>query len=238
MTKLNPFRFSTEYDDDETDLLYYGYRCYNPSTGRWSSRDPIAEKGGNNLYAFCKNDSIDIMDRLGLDSLQFQQNQCQGCNPDSASQMRNTCYGNPAGKWVSGSSGSFNTSCIKNGSGSVCDTETHVKIQVGRSLFSCCKTWNISCKFEYNGTLVGDARSFIVVSYSFLGTSGYLTSPSPGSSGTISASWNFTKTGVASVPYFGWTTIATLVPENVVTGSLWEKINESGSVSCTATCAN
>ena len=43
MSKLNPFRFSTKYNDDETDLLYYGYRYYNSSTGRWLSRDPIAE---------------------------------------------------------------------------------------------------------------------------------------------------------------------------------------------------
>src|ERR1700734_3770224 len=45
MAKLNPFRFSTKYDDDETDFLYYGYRYYNPSTGRWLSRDPIVELG-------------------------------------------------------------------------------------------------------------------------------------------------------------------------------------------------
>ena len=36
----NPFRFSTKYTDDETDLVYYGYRYYVPSTGRWLSRDP------------------------------------------------------------------------------------------------------------------------------------------------------------------------------------------------------
>jgi len=29
MAKLNPFRFSTKFQDAETDLLYYGYR-YNP----------------------------------------------------------------------------------------------------------------------------------------------------------------------------------------------------------------
>jgi RHS repeat-associated protein len=56
MAKANPpvrqslggggFRFSTKYQDDESDLLYYGYRYYNPSTGRWISRDPIGEKGG------------------------------------------------------------------------------------------------------------------------------------------------------------------------------------------------
>jgi RHS repeat-associated protein len=44
MSKMNPFRFSTKYQDDETGLLYYGYRYYGPSTGRWLSRDPIEEE--------------------------------------------------------------------------------------------------------------------------------------------------------------------------------------------------
>src|SRR5580693_7965039 len=39
----NPFRFSTKYEDAETGFLYYGYRYYNPGTGRWLSRDPIEE---------------------------------------------------------------------------------------------------------------------------------------------------------------------------------------------------
>ena len=30
MAKLNPFRFSTKYQDDESDLLYSGYRPYKP----------------------------------------------------------------------------------------------------------------------------------------------------------------------------------------------------------------
>jgi RHS repeat-associated protein len=43
MAKANPFRFSTKYQDGETDLLYYGYRYYNASTGRWLSPDPIGD---------------------------------------------------------------------------------------------------------------------------------------------------------------------------------------------------
>src|SRR6266581_1610036 len=35
MAKANPLRFSTKYQDDESDFLYYGYRIYNPSVGRW-----------------------------------------------------------------------------------------------------------------------------------------------------------------------------------------------------------
>ncbi len=56
MANAMPFRFSTKYQDDETDLLYYGYRYYNPSTGRWLSRDPIEEQGGLNLYCFVSNE--------------------------------------------------------------------------------------------------------------------------------------------------------------------------------------
>ena len=37
----NPFRFSTKYADDETALLYYGYRFYSLQIGRWLSRDPM-----------------------------------------------------------------------------------------------------------------------------------------------------------------------------------------------------
>ena len=66
MAKANPFRFSTKYQDDETDLLYYGYRYYNAGTGRWFSRDPVAsESGGANLYGLAANDVIDNYDVLG-----------------------------------------------------------------------------------------------------------------------------------------------------------------------------
>jgi RHS repeat-associated protein len=64
----NPFRFSTKFTDDETGLLYYGFRYYNPATGRWLSRDPIEEKGGLNLYAFCRNGPPNYYDPYGLDT--------------------------------------------------------------------------------------------------------------------------------------------------------------------------
>jgi RHS repeat-associated protein len=67
MAKANPFRFSTKYQDDETDLLYYGYRYYNPSTGKWNSRDPLEEAGGFNLYGMVRNNAVNRIDRLGLD---------------------------------------------------------------------------------------------------------------------------------------------------------------------------
>jgi len=65
MAKADPFRFSTKYQDDETDLLYYGYRYYNASIGRWLSRDPLDEEGGDNLYAFVDGDALNSSDALG-----------------------------------------------------------------------------------------------------------------------------------------------------------------------------
>jgi RHS repeat-associated protein len=73
MAKNNPFRFSTKYDDDESDLLYYGYRCYKPSTGTWPNHDPLGELGFGVLIAGLQpylasggmsDDNIERMNRL------------------------------------------------------------------------------------------------------------------------------------------------------------------------------
>jgi RHS repeat-associated protein len=67
MAKVNPFLFSTKFYDWESGMHYYGYRYYNPSTGRWLSRDPIEENGGMNLYGFSGNDAIDFLDVHGME---------------------------------------------------------------------------------------------------------------------------------------------------------------------------
>ena len=65
MAQENKFRFSSEYMDDELGLIYYNYRHLNPRDGRWISRDPIAEQGGWNLFAFVNNNGIINFDYLG-----------------------------------------------------------------------------------------------------------------------------------------------------------------------------
>lgn len=62
----NPFRFSTKFTDDETGLLYYGYRYYLSTWGRWLSRDPIGERGGRNIYLSNKNSLLVLFDYLGM----------------------------------------------------------------------------------------------------------------------------------------------------------------------------
>ncbi len=63
----NPFRFSSKFQDNETKLIYYGYRYYNARNGRFINRDPIAEAGGLNLYGFVGNDGVNGWDYLGMD---------------------------------------------------------------------------------------------------------------------------------------------------------------------------
>ena len=85
----NPFRFSTKFQDDETGLLYYGFRYLSPGTGKWVSRDPLCDPawrtvmrgGGGGLsrtlaaspacmrglpYAFVDNNPQAGSDALGL----------------------------------------------------------------------------------------------------------------------------------------------------------------------------
>lgn len=45
---------------------YYGYRWYDPVTGRWPSRDPLEENGGVNLYGFVSNNGFNKWDYLGM----------------------------------------------------------------------------------------------------------------------------------------------------------------------------
>jgi RHS repeat-associated protein len=47
-------------------VTYYGYRYYDPVTGRWPSRDPIEEQGGINLYGFVGNNGVNKLDLFGL----------------------------------------------------------------------------------------------------------------------------------------------------------------------------
>jgi RHS repeat-associated protein len=89
-------RFHGESRDEETGFYNYGYRYYDPVTGRWPSRDPLGDEAffkaflikeieglsGSeamtvtvhlrkqlyaNFYSFVDNDTINSHDRLGLD---------------------------------------------------------------------------------------------------------------------------------------------------------------------------
>ena len=65
MANVNGYRFSTKCQD-ESGLYYYGFRYYNPSTGRWLNREPLGESASKNLYSFAANNLTNDIDVLGL----------------------------------------------------------------------------------------------------------------------------------------------------------------------------
>jgi RHS repeat-associated protein len=62
---LNQNSRARDTDHKMLVMYYYGYRYYDPETGRWPSRDPIEEQGGINLYGFVGNDGVNKWDLLG-----------------------------------------------------------------------------------------------------------------------------------------------------------------------------
>ena len=65
LSSLNPWRFSSEYAEDDTATVYYNYRHYGMRLGRWMGRDPVHEVGGLNLYALCDNNELVYVDGKG-----------------------------------------------------------------------------------------------------------------------------------------------------------------------------
>ena len=63
-----PFRYSTKYRDPDLELYYYGHRWYDAAALKWLTPDPIGERGGANLTAFCDGDPINQVDPLGLET--------------------------------------------------------------------------------------------------------------------------------------------------------------------------
>ena len=62
----SPWRFSSEYSDDELGCDYYNYREYEPMMGRWLWRDPIEDLSGQHSYIFECNAPTYMVDPLGL----------------------------------------------------------------------------------------------------------------------------------------------------------------------------
>jgi len=65
-----PFGFAGGLKDDDTGLVRFGARDYNPSMGRWTAKDPILFNGGDtNLYGYVLNDPVNFVDMNGKNPL-------------------------------------------------------------------------------------------------------------------------------------------------------------------------
>ena len=67
---FQPFAFAGCLYDNDTKLCHFGAREYDPSTGRFLSKDPLLFAGGDsNLYGYVLNDPINGIDPYGLWSI-------------------------------------------------------------------------------------------------------------------------------------------------------------------------
>jgi len=64
---FQPFGFAGGLYDQDTKLLRFGARDYNPSVGRWTAKDPILFTAGDpNLYGYVLSDPVNLTDSTGL----------------------------------------------------------------------------------------------------------------------------------------------------------------------------
>jgi RHS repeat-associated protein len=60
------FRYAGLFYHQASGLYLATYRAYDPSVGRWLSRDPLAEGGGLNLYGYVQGSVLMLGDPFGL----------------------------------------------------------------------------------------------------------------------------------------------------------------------------
>jgi len=115
----NRFLFTAKYQDAETGLLYYGYRYYNASTGRFLSRDPmgdeaflqgflsgkipseqgrVRERSRQPPYLFVENNPVAHIDPLGLD-LAYSGCECCPGIEDAIKRVNNALKTGECKKW-------------------------------------------------------------------------------------------------------------------------------------------
>ncbi|MEA2099057.1 MAG: RHS repeat-associated core domain-containing protein [Campylobacterota bacterium] len=61
-----PFGFAGGLHDKDTNLVHFGYREYDPFTGKWTAKDPI-DFGGedSNLYGYILGNPVNFIDPTG-----------------------------------------------------------------------------------------------------------------------------------------------------------------------------
>ncbi|WP_341348910.1 RHS repeat-associated core domain-containing protein [Syntrophorhabdus aromaticivorans] len=67
-TMVNPFQFVGQAGviTDTSGLTFMRARYYDADTGRFEAKDPIGIAGGVNLYGYCQNEPVGLVDPTGL----------------------------------------------------------------------------------------------------------------------------------------------------------------------------
>ena len=64
-TPFQPFGFAGGLWDRDTNLVRFGARDYDASTGRWTAKDRSRFRGGLNLFAYSECDPVNLIDPRG-----------------------------------------------------------------------------------------------------------------------------------------------------------------------------
>ena len=108
-----PVGFAGGIPDDATGLVRFGFRDYEPGTGRWAAKDPIFLRGGLNLYVYVENDPINSIDPTGLIEPGSMGHHPPGWNdqwtwgPRSRSGPGNSWWDSKGGEWRWGPSDKY-----------------------------------------------------------------------------------------------------------------------------------
>jgi RHS repeat-associated protein len=62
------YRYAGKERDEQTGFYYYGARYYAPWLARWTAADPAGIKDGPNVYAYCRDNPVRLMDPDGQQS--------------------------------------------------------------------------------------------------------------------------------------------------------------------------
>jgi RHS repeat-associated protein len=93
-----PFGFAGGLYDKDTGLVRFGSRDYDPSVGRWTTKDPTRFDGRQlNFYAYANNDPVNAVDPTGTDlrdclmDALTQSRMCQGSCSDNDTLFNRIC---------------------------------------------------------------------------------------------------------------------------------------------------
>ncbi len=66
---IMPIGFAGGLHDQDTGWVRFGYRDYDPLTGRFTAKDPIGYAGGDSdVYGYCLDDPVNLVDPQGLEA--------------------------------------------------------------------------------------------------------------------------------------------------------------------------
>jgi RHS repeat-associated protein len=145
-------------NDFVVEVNYYGYRYYDPATGRWPSRDPIEERGGLNLYGFVGNGGVNKFDLLGNEVQEYVRRFSECC-PKNIDKFKN--FLNVSGGFTAGFT-CLTAAINLDKCNTKCDKEADDCASKAKSCddFDKCKSQLTSCYLKCYGVAISECSGF------------------------------------------------------------------------------